>query len=184
MIVAPSYNFDIGIKNYKKNRVIMDSIHLKNEIIYKMDNLGKTQFKISAVSYFSGVYGKTDDFSEMMLRLKMNSFDKPFNFFINDAGNMFTDAEMGEKTYYYSDNDDSIKIIFCLFSRRKNLTNDERATSIYSYNELKTFTRCIKTFYDTAENVSFENIDVDNKFDGFTNLGFDLKSFSKERLLV
>lgn len=183
MVVAPSYNFDIGIKNYKKNRVIMDSIHLKNEIIYKMDNLGKTQFEISAVSYFSGVYGKTDDFSEMMLRFKMNSFNKPFNFFINDAGNVFTDAEMGEETYY-SNNNDPIKIIFCLFSRRKNLTNDGRATSIYSYNELKTFTRCIKTFYDTAENVSFENIVVDNKLDNFTNLGFDFKSFSEERLRV
>ena len=38
-MIAPSFNFDIGVKNYKKNRLIVDKIHLKNELLNAYNNL-------------------------------------------------------------------------------------------------------------------------------------------------
>ena len=52
---AESFNFDIGVKNYKKNRLIVDKIHLTNEIRYTIETTNKPDFSVSLVSYVNSL---------------------------------------------------------------------------------------------------------------------------------
>jgi hypothetical protein len=95
-----AFNFDLGIKNYKKNRLIVDSHHLKNEILYNMENAGKTSFNISAFSYYNN---QNKGFLDSVRDIEASSLSGSFHFFVSENGNLFTDLEMSSESYFYPD---------------------------------------------------------------------------------
>lgn len=177
-MIAPSFNFDLGVKNYKKNRLIVDKIHLKNEILYNIEKTKKTSFNISAFSYLNE---NNLNFLDAIRDLKASSLDNTFNFFINKNGNLFTDVEMSSDSYFYPERSDELNVVVCFSGSDVNPNNEKTASSIYRFNQLKTFTGFIKTFRKNAYNVNFKPLEIDNSYEKITNLGFDISSFVTER---
>ena len=178
-MIAPSFNFDLGVKNYKKNRIIVDKIHLKNEILYNIEKTKKTSVNFSAFSYFND---SNLNFLDAIRDLKASSLDNSFNFFINKNGNLFTDVEMSSDSYFHPEGSEKLNVFVCLYGSKKNLNNEKKASSIYRFNQLKTFSGMIKTFYKNAYDVNFEPLEIDNSYEKITNLGFDIVSYANERL--
>ena len=171
-----AFNFDLGIKNYKKNRLIVDTHHLKNEILYNMENTGKTSFTISAFSYYNN---QNKVFLDVVRDLEASSLNGSFHFYINENGNLFTDLEMSSESYLYSDETSDLNIVLCISGKNVNLSNEKKPQSLYRYNQLKTLNSFIQTFGENSYQTSFNNLSVDNNYDKITNLGFDFSEYGK-----
>jgi hypothetical protein len=182
-MIAPSFNFDIGVKNYKKNRLIVDKIHLKNEILYTIEKTSKNVFNISSFSFFDEDVNNVKSFDEVRRQLVVSSLSNSFNFFINREGNILTDVEMNSVSYFYPDASEEINVVFCFYSKTKNLTNDGEPLKFYNFNQLKNFKECLSVFKNTAYEVKYKKLSVDNRLDRITNLGFDIENYVKERSL-
>jgi hypothetical protein len=174
-----AFNFDLGIKNYKKNRLIVDSHHLKNEILYNMENAGKTSFNISAFSYYNN---QNKGFLDSVRDIEASSLSGSFHFFINENGNLFTDLEMSSESYFYPDETSSLNVVVCISGKSINLDNKKKAQSLYRYNQLKTLNRFIKTFEKNSYQTTLKSLSVDNNYEKITNLGFDILQYGEEVL--
>lgn len=179
-MIAPSFNFDLGVKNYTKNRLIVNAIHLKNEILYNIEKTDKLSFTISGFSY----YNKPNKlFLNVVEDMKSSSLGNSFHFYINEQGNVLTDLEISSPSKFYENQTDSLNVVVCLSGKNVNTNNEGESSSLYSYVQMKSFTELVKTFYKTVYELNFKNITVDNNYDKITNLGFDLEKYGNERLL-
>jgi hypothetical protein len=178
-MIAPSFNFDLGIKNYQKNRLIVDRVHIKNEIMYNIEKTKKTVFSISAFSY---VNKDNRSFLETLRDLDASNLLNTFHFYINTSGNVFTNLEMSSESFFYPNATNEFNIVICFSGKRSNLGNFKQPLTLYNNNQIKTFSEFIKVFYNNAFDVKFNNLDVDNNFDKISNLGFDLENYAKEEL--
>lgn len=172
---AQSFNFDPGVKNYKKNRLILNDTHLKNEILYNIDRTSKPTFTISALSYVFPNSERPSSFQQIKSDLESSGFDNPFHFYINRKGNIITHVELSAESRFSSN------IVFCLASPIRHALNNNNAADIYEYVQLNTLERVLNVFKHTAKNVSYENLIIDNNTPKMSNAGFDLKSFVEER---
>jgi len=176
MLVLKSSYLDCGVKNYKKNRLIVDPVHFKNELIYNMESTGKTSFNVSAISYR---YPK-----RLSLKNFFNSFEgsdvkRPFNFFLNRNGNLITNVELSDKTFFYPDENDTINIVFCLSTESVIEDNNQNPGLYYRPQQIKTLMMCLSTIINTGENVNIKSIDVGNVTETVQSLGFNLSELRR-----
>ena len=181
-MIVESFNFDLGIKTYKKNRLIVDPLQLKNEILYNLEKTKKTVFNVRAFSYPDTDRRKVKSFSEVLLDLDVASIKNSFNFFIDFQGLLLTDVEMNDNTFFYPESGDEFEIVFCLQSSRYNKDNSSSVPSMYNYNQMKTLSKAFKTFDRSTFKTKFKELEVDNSFDRVSNLGFNITDFTSRIL--
>jgi hypothetical protein len=176
---AESFNFDLGVKNYKKNRLIVDEIHLTNEIRYTTETSNKPDFNISIISH-----NNSNDyplgFVDMIKSLEVDNLSNSFNFFINRSGNMITDVEMKDDTLLGDTLDNKTNVVICLDGISKNVDNAGSRGLLYSYSQIKTLSLALETFYYETRSTTFSELTVSNELEKLTNCGFDIASYIKE----
>ncbi len=172
---AESFNFDIGVKNYKKNRLIVDKIHLTNEIRYTIETTDKPDFSISLVSYVNNLDNRFT-LPNILRDLSVNDLSNSFNFFINQNGNMLTDVEMKDDTLLKSGGNRT-NVVICLDGTKINSDNTGSFSRLYNYSQLSTLEQVLETFYYESRNTVFENLDVSNRLTKITNVGFNISDY-------
>jgi len=82
MKILKASSLDCGVKNYQKQRLVVDKIQLKNELVYVLERTTKQSFDISAFSY----HNKDNlDFRLIKNELDLTPLGQSFNFFINQG---------------------------------------------------------------------------------------------------
>ena len=89
---------------------------------------------------------------------------------------------MSSDSFFHPERSEKLNVFVCFSGSKKNLNNEKKASSIYRFNQLKTFAGIIKTFYKNSYDVNFEPLEVDSSYEKITNLGFDIVSYANERL--
>jgi len=178
---AQSFNFDVGVKSYKKNRLIVNEIHLLNEILFCMEKTNKTIFNISVISYVNDDSNKLKNFFDVKRDLSASNFEKVFNYYINKKGNLVTDVELGDESYFFEGPDNKVNVTVCLSGTKKHPSNNSSATKIYNFDQLKTLNKILKTFRQNTENVLYNNLEISSEIIKLSGSGFDINQFVKER---
>lgn len=177
---AESHNFDIGVKNYKKNRLIVNQIHLKNEILYNIEKTNKPNFVVSVVGYVNDK-NNPRGFFNVLKDLEVNNLHTSFNFFINSKGNVITNVEMSDTNFFYQEENGKTNIVLCLNSNSTNLDNSLTASRLYTYNQISTLTKMLETFTFDTKSTTFKEINVKSDLNKITNVGFSVDNFLKQR---
>lgn len=177
-----SFNFDPGIKNYKKNRLIVNQVNLINEILFSVEKTSKPNFVFSVVGYVNN-QDNPFGFFDVLRDLSIDSLDKSFNLFVNRDGNVITNVEMSDTNYFYPDIDNTTNIVVCLSSFSKNTDNNNNLYETYTYQQIVTLGKLAETFTFNTKSTSFKEINVPNDLNKLTNAGFSISEFLKERSL-
>lgn len=178
MVHVESFNFDIGVKNYKKNRLIVNPIHLLNEILFNIEKTSKSNFRVGVIGYLNNKNNPLSFFN-VKRDLETVGLEKSFNFYINRKGNIITNVEMSDTNYFYPTNNYTTNVIICLSSFTKNFNNVD-AQDIYSPEQITTLSKMMEVFNFDTKSTVFDNIDVSKDLSKIVNAGFDIKKFSKE----
>lgn len=173
-------NFDLGVKNYKKNRLIVDHTHLKNEILYNIERTQKRIVSISVISYVNNPL-QPRKYMEVLKDLDVDGLTNSFNFFINNKGNVFTNVEISDPTYFNEVEDNVLNVVVCLNGTLKKDDNSSTATKIYKPTQLKSLTRLLGVFYDTFVETKYREIEVTKEIEKLSSSGFKLETYTKER---
>lgn len=178
MVHVESFNFDIGVKNTKKNRLVVNSIHLLNEILFNIEKTSKPNFQVSIVSY---VNNKSNPLSFFNVKrdLEIDGLDKAFNFYINRKGNVITNVEMNDVNYFYPDMENKTNVVICLSGFTTNSDNSN-AHDLYSPQQVTTLSKMLETFTFNTKSTTFEDLDVPKDLAKITSAGFDIGEFLKE----
>lgn len=177
---AESHNFDIGVKNYKKNRLIVNQIHLKNEILFNTEKTNKPNFTVSCVAYVNDK-SNPRGFFNILKDLEVSNLNTSFNFFINAKGNVITNVEMSDTNFFYKDADNNSNIVICLNSNTLNEKNNSTASKLYTYNQINSLTKMLESFTFDTKSTTFKELDVRSDLLKITNVGFSIKDFLKQR---
>ena len=171
MKILKASALDCGVKNYQKQRFVVDKIQLKNELVYVLERTTKQSFDISAFAY----HNKDNlDFGLIKNELDLTPIGQSFNFFINKNGNVVVDVEMLDKTFFYPDDKDNINVVFCLETKSKILSNEDNKQSSFNYQQLKTLRTCIDTIFSHGIQCNLLELEVPNTIQIVQNLGFDI----------
>lgn len=180
MIHAEAANFDCGVKNYKPRRLIVNPVHLKNELLYNIDRTNKKRINVSLVSYVNNSKDPKK-FLNIMRDLELSGLENTFNFFINLKGNLFTNVEMSDDNYFYDRGKDTINVVICLNGYTSHRENTKKASDLYSYDQLKTLSRMLELFRFNSNKVTYSPLSVTNELVKITNIGFDISTFVRNR---
>jgi len=179
---AESFNFDPGVKNYKKNRLIVNQINLNNEILFSIEKTGKPNFVFSVIGYVND-QDNPFGFFDVLRDLSISSLDKSFNLFVNRDGNVITNVEMSDTNYFYPEITNTTNIVVCLSSFSKNEDNKDNLYETYTYQQIVTLEKLAETFTFNTKSTSFKEINVPNDLNKITNAGFSILEFLKDRSL-
>ena len=180
---AEAFNFDVGVKNYKKNRLIVDKIHLTNEIRYTIETTNKPDFTFSIISHVNNNdYPLSVD--NILRGLEIANLKDSFHFFINRKGNVITDVEMKDDTLLGSNAKDKINVVVCLDAVKQNLNNNGERSLLYSIPQLKTLKQIVDTFYFETRNTEFIELNVPNEIKVLSNCGFSINQYITELELI
>lgn len=173
---AKAFNFDVGVKNYKKNRLIVNDLQLKNEIFYNIERNKKNKFQISLVSYLNSEDNPLSFFN-VLRDLEASNLDKSFNFYINRSGNMISNVEMNDPNFFYPEVEKGFNVVVCLSGFRFNKNNNLFAEDLYTTEQIKTLEQVFETYLFNGKEVSFEELNVSSNLEKISNVGFDIKQF-------
>ena len=179
-MIITAQNFDLGVKNYKKNRLIVDHTHLKNEILFNIEKTQKRIVNIGVISYVNSPL-QPRKYIEVLRDLEVDGLTKSFNFFINNKGNVFTNVEMSDPTYFNKVEDNVLNVVVCLNGTIKKYESSSTATKIYKPTQLKSLTRLLSVFYDNFVETNYKQIEVTNELEKISSSGFNLELYAKER---
>lgn len=178
-----SSNFDIGVKNYKKNRLVVNPLQLKNEILYTIDRSNKPSFVVSFCGYVNDSV-RPRSFFNVLRDLEVSDLSNSFNFFINRQGNIITNVEMVDSNYFYPKADSTINVVVCLSCFESIENNSGNPEDFYSPEQVQSLNKLTETFaYDTKSTL-FKELSVPNDLSKIVNVGFDISKYVKQQELV
>ena len=146
-----------------------------------MEKTNKKIFNISVISYVNDDSNKLKNFFDVKRDLSASNFEKVFNYYINKKGNLVTDVELGDESYFFEGPDNKVNVIVCLSGTKKHPSNNNSATKIYNFDQLKTLNKILKTFRQNTENVLYNNLEISSDILKLSGSGFDINQFVKER---
>lgn len=173
---AESFNFDIGVKNYKKNRLIVNPLHLKNEILFTIDKSSKPNFIVSFCGYVNDK-NRPRTFFNVLRDLEVEQLNNSFNFYMNRQGNIFTNVEMTDSNYFFPKENSTTNVVVCLSCFENITSNDKNPEDFYTPDQVKSLNKLSETFAFDTKSTTFKELSVPSDLGKIVNVGFDITKY-------